>query len=276
MAGFTIELAEPGNHRSIGKVERVIGMAQNIIRKYNLLLNERFTDKWEIDKAWRTLEILAPMINMAFNQRRSRISQISPNMLIYGRNMYQPLQLNRIIQKFKETQDDPNLKLKKDEYDYYMDLFTKVKDLFNIYANDWMHQAWVTRKHYNNRNNITKEKILRNKIKFDIGTKILYYCGDIQVSQSKWRIKWTGPWVVDKHISDSSLIIADPTTGNQKRVSFDRIKLFVDNKHIRFDQFLTQNKEYKLYQQQLFDRYQNYKVNMRKRHIDLDYTKHRM
>ena len=51
---------------------------------------------------------------------------------------------------------------------------------------------------------------------------------------------------MDKHISDSSLIIADPNTGNQKRVSFDRIKLFVEHDHFRFDQFLLHDQEYKI------------------------------
>ena len=132
----------------------------------------------------------------------------------------------------------------------------------------------TTRKSYNNRNKITPEKILTNKIKFSIGTMVLYYCGDLQVSQAKWKIKWTGPWVVDKHISDSSIIIADPNTGNQKRVSIDRVKLFIENKYFRFDKYLAFDQEYKVYRDELLQRFSKYNVNMRRREIDLDYTKH--
>ena len=277
LAEFNIELAEPQNHRSIGKVERAIGMGQNIIRKYNLLLKNKLTDRLgDTDLAWSIIEILVPMIQLAFNQRRSRISAISPNMLIYGRNMYQPLQLERIIENFKATQKNPNLKLTQSDYDKFINLFNKIHMAFDVFAQDWTRYMWLTRQSYNNRNNITKEKILKNKIRFSVGTKILYYCGDLQVGQSKWKIKWTGPWIVDEHLNDSSLLIADPETGNQKRVSFDRIKPFVSSDHIRYDTFTTQNQEYRLYKQKLFDEFQKYNVNMRSADVDLDYRKYNL
>ena len=277
MAKFSVELAEPKNHRSIGKVERAIGMGQNIIRKYNLIFKNRLTDRLgDIDIAWNILEILVPMIQMAFNQKRSRISAISPNMMIYGRNMYQPLQLQRIIENFKETQKHASLKLSKNDYDYVIDLCEKLQLSYELFSQDWQKYMYLTRKYYNNRNNITKEKILKNKIKFSVGTKILYYCGDMQVAMSKWRIKWSGPWIVDQHLNDSSLIIADPETGNQKRVSFDRIKRFVASDHFRYDRYTATDPEYRIYKQQLFEQFQNYNVNMRSRDVNLDYNKYNL
>ena len=37
---------------------------------------------------------------------------------------------------------------------------------------------------------------------------------------------WTGPWIIEYIINNTSLIITDPNNGNQKRVSFDRIRIY--------------------------------------------------
>ena len=41
--GVRWEYAERSNHRSIGKVERIIGFVQSIIKRYNIQLNKRLT-----------------------------------------------------------------------------------------------------------------------------------------------------------------------------------------------------------------------------------------
>ena len=89
------EIAEPRNHRSIGKVERVIGFIQSIINHYNLLLDDKFAGKIDDERqAWTDLKILAPLLQLALNQRKMRISGVSPNMLIFGMNMNDAMTFN--------------------------------------------------------------------------------------------------------------------------------------------------------------------------------------
>ena len=91
----------------------------------------------------------------------------------------------------------------------------------------------------------------------------------------KWKEKWSGPWVVEKHINETSLIIMDPETGDQRRTNFNRIKLFHSNKkdYIRLNTFMKKNKEYNQFQQELLENMKNNKgVDIRKSQFDLDYN----
>ena len=132
---------------------------------------------------------------------------------------------------------------------------------------------WLSAKSYNSKYNITENTIKRNKKKFKVGSEVLYYIGDKQLAKKKWHQKWTGPWIVDKHIGDSSVIIADPKTGNQKRVSFDRLKQFNTIDFIKYKDIIDFDKNYIKQQQQLLKRLSKYNVKYRDQQLELDYTK---
>ena len=65
-----------------------------------------------------------------------------------------------------------------------------------------------------------------------------------QVARGKWREKLTGPWIIKKKINDSSIIITDPTSGNQKRVSIDRIKNYNPRDYIDYKNEIIHSNEY--------------------------------
>ena len=74
----------------------------------------------------------------------------------------------------------------------------------------------------------SKEERIRRELKPN--TKILYYIGDREAPQQKWRQRWSGPWQIrGKVIDDSTVEIVDPQNGNSKWVSVDRIKLYRKN-----------------------------------------------
>ena len=111
-----------------------------------------------------------------------------------------------------------------------------------------------------------------NTKRISFGKEILYYIGDKQVSNRKWRQRFTGPWLIDKVINEHSLIISDPTTGNQKRVSFDRIKLFNRDNYQNYNSFVSQDEEYIKYQKKLLKKLSNYNVVTREKGYELDYN----
>ena len=64
---------------------------------YNLLLNNELTDK--IDKeeeAWTRIQVLLPLIQLALNQRKMRITGVSPNMAVFGMNMHDGIDMARM------------------------------------------------------------------------------------------------------------------------------------------------------------------------------------
>ena len=276
LTGMKIEIAEPRYHRSIGKVERVIRIVQNIIAKYNLSLKKTLTDHIDdIEEAWQTIEIIIPQIQFNMNQFINRISGLSANEIAFGRRFHDPTNSLKLSLKLRELENqDPEL-MSHDDLDAFRVLTNLIDNVNKKFINDWKKYIWLSRKHYNNKNDITLDKINNYQRQFKVGEKILYFIGDKQVAMKKWKEKWSGPWLVEKHINETSLIIVDPETGDQRRTNFNRIKSFKEfgNDYVPMERYLQDNNEYKEFQQRLLDDMKNNKgVDIRNSQFDLDYS----
>ena len=271
---FEHEIAEPRNHRSIGKVERVIGFLQTVINHYNLLLEKQFTD--DIDhllNSWNRIKMLTPFVQLAFNQRVLRISGISPNMAMFGVNMNDKLDISRMKHLINDYSKDANIT--KRDYEILRDVQESIQHMEEISRTNWTKHTWLSAKTYNKRHNITTAKIATNKRKFKPLTEVLYFVGDKQVAMRKWKERWTGPWLVEKHLNDTTTIITDPTTASQKRVNLDRLKEFKRNEMLKYEDVIKDNEDYYQYQRQLLKTLSNYNVKLRKQDVELDYNKRR-
>ena len=244
--GCPHEIAEPRNHRSIGKVERVIGFLQQIINHYNILLENELTDKIDNEReAWTRIQVILPVVQLAMNQRKMRITGVSPNMAIFGMNMHEGIDMARM----KLVVD--NIKKNKDlhvEEEFVIKLSESIEKISTLSKTNWEDVTYLSKERYDKKYNINENSVNRMKKKYKVGTQVLYYIGDKRVAKGKWRQKWTGPWIVDKHIGDSSVIIGDPESGNQKRVSFDRLKQFnkINLLNIDLIEFDKEYQEYKI------------------------------
>ena len=69
------------------------------------------------------------------------------------------------------------------------------------------------------------------------------------------------------------MIISDPRNGNQKRVSMDRLKIFIRENYIDYNSFIENNREYLDYQNELIEMMSNYQVRMPNQEWNLDYTR---
>ena len=150
-----------------------------------------------------------------------------------------------------------------------------IENISKLSKTNWEEVTYLSKERYDKKYNINTNSINRMKKKFKVGTQVLYYIGDKRVAKGKWRQKWTGPWIVDKHIGDSSVILGDPKTGNQKRVSFDRLKQFNTIDFIKYRDLIEFDKEYQNYQNELLQRLSKYNVKYRNQKLELDYTKRR-
>ena len=129
-SGIKLELAEPRNHRSIGKVERVIGFIQKILNSYNLLLGEKLTnDTIQRTEAWRIIETILPFINFGINQHHSRFTTFSPNQLMFGTNMKDISDIGR-LQSRLETEQQTHDKNSTD-FQYFELILLNIKNQLN-------------------------------------------------------------------------------------------------------------------------------------------------
>ena len=272
-AKIKLELAEPRNHRSIGKVERTIGFIQSIINQYNVLLNQKLVqeniDSYE--KAWEIIQIILPFVQLAINQKRSRFTAISPNMLMLGFNVKDASELGDLYNELRKV--DINVDINSDDYLYVESLFKRIRELNEIFKDDWKKYCRVSRAQYDTRWKITKKSINNYRNKFRKGVKVLYFIGDKETAQKKWRRKWSGPWIVTKHLNDSTCIISDKESGNEKRVSFDRIKLFKERDTVYYQTYFEDDDKYQMYYNRQKELLYNTNVKFRRDDVNLDYNK---
>ena len=271
LLGYEHQIAEPRNHRSIGKVERIIGFLQSVINHYNLILDNELTEFEDVEIAWTKIKILLPFIQFGFNQRVTRITGISPNMAIFGTNLNDLTDIGRMNAKIEEFSE--NADLDKRDFALLRQLRDNIRDMNEIAKSNWQEVTKLSVKSYNDRNKITPELVARNNENYKAGNRVLYFIGDKKVARNKWREKWSGPWIIDDKLNDSTVIISDPTTGNQKRVSIDRIKIYHAREYIDYKDEIQHSNEYLEYQQELFDKLSNYNVRTAGNDWELDYRK---
>ena len=269
------EMAEPRNHRSIGKVERIIGFLQKVINQYNLLLDEQLTTS-DFDEAWRTIETMLPYIQLSFNQRRPRFTTYSPNMLMFGSNLTDISDIDTILQELKTIKNDDEFELKDQDYHYLENLIKQIKNINLQYRADWMKYTKETKKQFDNRYKVNdKQRRYRYKRQFAEGKEVLYFVGDRELPNRKWRQRWTGPWLIDKCLNDSTVIIGDHETGNQKRVSIDRLKPFNSHTMEEYKRLMDSDINYINYQQRLHNQFKQYNVKRREKGFELDYNENK-
>ena len=164
---------------------------------------------------------MLPFIQFSLNQRKSRFTGISPNMMMFGDQLIE-LQDIKLVTKLLKQNFNTNHK----DYKLIDNLIFKLNKIREIFKKDWENYQFATKKIYNKKYNIYEYKIKKNNAIFNQGKYVLYSIGDIQIANRKWRQRWSGPWKILERTDDRTAIIADSKVGLTKRVSINRLKLF--------------------------------------------------
>ena len=114
-------------HNRIGKVERLIGFIQQILRSYNVQFNNRLVTNHDPELQWSTIEAILPFIQFGINKKRSRISTFSPAMLMLGEQIQDIPDISFAIKKLNERMKNKSLSNR--DYDYLNDLQLRLKKI---------------------------------------------------------------------------------------------------------------------------------------------------
>ena len=271
--GVNMQFAEPKNHRSIGKVERVIGFVRSILRRYNIQLDGALNDNVNHKRSWKTIKVLLPHIQAAINQHRPRFTTYSPNMLIFGKQLSDLSNIQHIITRLNEqyNKEASHTGSVTQDYNYIFNLLNKLTKIYTQFKDDWIKYVHLSREGYNRRYHITPKSMARNRTVYVEGQKILYYIGDQKMKDDKWHRKWSGPWTIKLVLNDSTIIISDPETNNQKRVSIDRCKLFKAGEMDPYTSKMAQESTYQRYRADLENLFFKYNVKTEDQTHNLDY-----
>ena len=266
--GVKWEYAERNNHRSIGKVERVIGFVQSIIKRYNIQLDTRITDPEDADyeDSWNVLQVIIPHIQAAINQRRPRFTTYSPNMLMFGSQLHDVSDINRILRRMQQARQASDIK--DDEQQYLLELIYKLKNIYRNFNEDFKNYTYFMKEKYDAK---WQSKNGHKHKGFQTNKYVLYYVGDRQTTSYKWLSQWTGPWKITKKLNDGTRIIADEETGNQIRVSIDRLKLYNDKQRYMTYDDLNLDHDYGIYENKLKSILYKYNVRTRSKDVNLDF-----
>ena len=229
--------AEPRYHNRIGKVERVIGFIQQILRTYNIEYHNNFITMDDPQLQWTTIKSIIPFIQFGINNRISRFTTFSPAMLFLGSNLRDIPDLNFAIKKIKQGMRSKGIK--EHDFDYLNEFQLRLKKMQLQHKNNWIQYCKVSQKQYDKRYNLAPKRDKDGKLippthsfgfqsidKFKKGAKVLYYAGPHRPGiNHKWRQKWTGPWYISHKTGKYNVKIIDKK-GKGYDVDIDRLKLF--------------------------------------------------
>lgn len=157
----------------------------------NINLDEYYTPNElkanEVAQLVKELTLLLPSIQFSINQKIHSITQVSPNMLVYGKNHRDILDYNLAI----ELQDEIQRKF---ENPSKYELVKNVEYLIKCAQ----HKQQINHEKY--------VKIMKNNFdidkyddSFEIGDIVAYYIGDRSATNRKIRQRFSGPWkIIDR------------------------------------------------------------------------------
>ena len=216
--------SEPRNHKGTGKVERTIRLIQQIINAFNVECGQIFTEtnKHTLKERWETLSSLLPFIQFSLNQKRSRFTNLSPNQLMFGTQLKEIQDIRLFTQQLQSLRDE--FRSNSDNFEYVECLIRELTFAWQQFNHQWSEYSKITKKEYDTRYQVQK-KLPEQLKRFKVGVKIVYYSGDKQESNRKWRQRWQGPFEIIKRIDTRTIVIADGD-GTTCPVSIDRVKVF--------------------------------------------------
>ena len=173
------------------KAERVVQEVKKALRMINIDLDERYTtnldDARHVRQCVKELTLLLPSIQFAINQRIHTVTQTSPHMLIYGRNLRDIVDLKLA----RKTIDKIPLDF---EHQTHFEIVKQLKAMLKLRSKEFRkrHRDYVI---------IMKNNFDLNhhNDNFSVGDAVAYYVGDRAETNKKLHSRFTGPWeVIDR------------------------------------------------------------------------------
>ena len=193
-------LAEPRNHRSIGKVERMIGIIKNILQKWNIELSDFMVKNNNRMEAIEAIKGSLKTIQAGLNNRVSRVHGLSANELMFGEKLTEWPDIKLFKQDLNKLKKELNLK--QSDCEFVDNLKRKLKLYKEIAIKNREKYLLVMKDQFNKK---------RKESKLKKGDLVVYYIGDRNQTLRKLRAKWSGPWKVKRIIYENSKItIMDP------------------------------------------------------------------
>ena len=161
--------------------------------------------------------MLLPSIQFSINQKLKTFSPVSPNMLLFGKQLNDTIDCTNTIEQLNKLYDE---KKYKNAFQMIDHLNKSLKVIKSMHDHNYKKYVFIMKKNYD------KNKLNR---KFQVGDKVMYYVGDRAHTNKKLRARFTGPFKVVKLISDNAVKILNEDTDETMVCHTKMLKLYFDN-----------------------------------------------
>ena len=191
--GTNMHFAEARHHHLIGKVENVVGLVRDHLRRWSVNLGGVFRD--QLDTHLRrigveSIKLALPWIQFAINNRILSYSSVSPNMIAYGRQLRGFDSIDKLIDDLEKFKVDPKKKNRKSDEAYVKEYLIHLEGLRRIYQRDWSKYIKIALKSRN------KGRIFDKTPRFAVGDQVRLYVGNRQMRSRKMMINYKGPFTI--------------------------------------------------------------------------------
>ena len=185
------------------KAERIVQEVKKAYRMLNITLDGDLTDSKRLKSIVNEIKLLLPSIQYSLNQKLKSFSPVSPNMLLFGKQMNDPID-NAI--SIELAMDKLNEMKHNKSYHKAFDIIARVNKslqlMRDIYNRDHKRQVYRMAKNFN------KHKLANF---FQPGDKVVYYIGNRSYTNIKLRPRYSGPFTVVSISHNTAKIHNDDT-----------------------------------------------------------------
>ena len=218
--GINNALTSAYHPQTNAKAERVVQELKKALRMINIDLDNHFTDNKKVQDPKKVkqliheLNCILPSIQFALNQRISPITQTSPNMLIYGRNLRDKLDAKLAMDSLDEME---KLYDKTSHFEIVKQVKALIKTKMERFKQLHLKYRLIMKKDFN---------FGKENDHFQIGDLVAYYVGDRANRMKTIRRRFSGPWRIVERIRHNTVRIENEYSGETLACHTSMLKLY--------------------------------------------------
>jgi transposase InsO family protein len=214
------------------KAERRVQELKKALRMLNIDLDDRFTDKQsekdprKAQQLVKQIILLLPSIQFSINQKVHSVTQVSPNMLLYGKNLRDMVDFKlarSMSNEIKETKEFDNSK-----FELIKLLESKIKLAQSHRDANYKKYIIIMKRNYD------KHKY---EHPFKINDLVAYYIGDRASTNHTIQRRFTGPWKIIGFVNKVTATIYNEATKEKFSCHICMLKHYYQHDFIPISQF---------------------------------------
>ena len=152
-------------------------------------------------------------------------------------DLFPPSQLEICV---RQDINDGNVKT--NDCELMDEMADKLEHMQSKHNQSWKEYMKVTKQAYDEKYNIDKKQKVNKQI-YKVGNKVVYYVGDQQLPNKKWRQRWTGPWNIYEVLDERTIYIGKEDDIKLYRAGIDRCKIYHEREYYKYDTFEMEMKD---------------------------------